>query len=84
MAEGVGDDGAQGDRDRYATAKMAQIGATLGMARRDTDRRWRVLDPGLMPGTGLARDRGALERFLWGNVLPLMRFVRRPWTLSRK
>ncbi len=75
MAEGVGDDGAQGDRDRYATSKMAQIGAALALARRDPDRRWFILDPGLMPGTGLARDRGAAERFAWNHILPLTRFL---------
>ena len=29
-------------------------------------------DPGLMPGTGLARDGSWIERFLWFRVLPLV------------
>ena len=30
-----------------------------------------ALDPGLMPGTGLARDRGAFVRFAWHALMPL-------------
>ncbi|MEM7711055.1 MAG: SDR family NAD(P)-dependent oxidoreductase [Pseudomonadota bacterium] len=73
MAAGVGDDGPQADRDRYATSKLAQTAWTLGMARRDPARRWLVFDPGLMPGTALARDRGAAERFVWTVILPRLR-----------
>ncbi len=29
-----------------------------------------AFDPGLMPGTGLARDYGGLLRFAWHNILP--------------
>jgi hypothetical protein len=29
-------------------------------------------DPGLMPGTGLARDYGAVGRFAWRFVLPIL------------
>jgi hypothetical protein len=28
------------------------------------------MNPGLMPGTGLARDASGLEQFLWNRVLP--------------
>jgi light-dependent protochlorophyllide reductase len=36
-----------------------------------------AFDPGLMPGTGLARDYGGLVRFAWRFVLPALRpFVR--------
>ncbi|MEM9795705.1 MAG: SDR family NAD(P)-dependent oxidoreductase [Pseudomonadota bacterium] len=61
--------------DRYATAKMCQVMFALGQARRDTSARFLAFDPGLMPGTGLARDRGAVERFGWSHVMPLLRFV---------
>lgn len=33
-----------------------------------------AFDPGLMPGTGLARDYAAGERFIWNFILPLLRF----------
>ena len=29
-----------------------------------------AMDPGLMPGTGLARAHGAVARFLWNHILP--------------
>jgi light-dependent protochlorophyllide reductase len=32
-----------------------------------------AFDPGLMPGTGLARDYGRLARFAWRFVLPVLR-----------
>lgn len=32
--------------------------------------RYLAFDPGLMPGTGLARDRSALERWGWSSLLP--------------
>jgi NAD(P)-dependent dehydrogenase (short-subunit alcohol dehydrogenase family) len=32
-----------------------------------------AFDPGLMPGTGLARDYGSLARFAWRFVLPALR-----------
>ena len=32
-----------------------------------------AFDPGLMPGTGLARDYGKMARFAWRFVLPALR-----------
>lgn len=63
--------------DRYATSKLCNILYTLEMARRiPADRvRFVAYDPGLMPGTGLARDRSALERFGWTYVMPAMRWI---------
>jgi hypothetical protein len=37
------------------------------------------MDPGLMPGTGLAREYDAFMRWLWNNVLP--RVVLLLWVL---
>lgn len=34
-----------------------------------------AFDPGLMPGTGLARDYGPAARFLWRYALPLLTAV---------
>jgi len=34
-----------------------------------------VFDPGLMPGSGLARDYAPWQRFAWRFVLPLMRVL---------
>ncbi len=60
--------------DRYATTKLCNLLFTYEMARRVPSDRVRFLafDPGLMPGTGLARDRGAIERFAWKYLLPAL------------
>lgn len=67
--------------DRYATSKLCNILFTLEMARRvpAAQARFVALDPGLMPGTGLARDRSTLERWGWANMMPVLRLF-----LSRK
>ena len=61
--------------DRYATSKLCNILFTYDMARRIPPKKIRFLafDPGLMPGTALARDRGAIEQFAWKYLLPLLR-----------
>ena len=61
--------------DRYATSKFCDIVLALDMARRLPAARARFVafDPGLMPGTGLARDRSAAERWGWSNVMPVLR-----------
>jgi len=59
--------------DRYATSKMANVMHVLAKAGTDNKRTWLAYDPGLMPGTALARDRSAIEKFAWNNVMPVMR-----------
>jgi NAD(P)-dependent dehydrogenase (short-subunit alcohol dehydrogenase family) len=60
--------------DRYATSKLCVILYTHEMARRVPANvvRFIAFDPGLMPGTGLARDRSSLEQVGWSRVLPLV------------
>jgi NAD(P)-dependent dehydrogenase (short-subunit alcohol dehydrogenase family) len=60
--------------DRYATSKLCNLLFTYDMSRRVSPDRARFLafDPGLMPGTNLARDRGAVERFAWNYILPIL------------
>ncbi|WP_421997231.1 SDR family NAD(P)-dependent oxidoreductase [Reyranella sp.] len=60
--------------DRYATSKLCAVLQVYALARRcGTDGpRFIAFDPGLMPGTGLARDRGAFEQWAWSNVMPLV------------
>lgn len=60
--------------DRYATSKLCLILFTYEMARRVPahQARFTAFDPGLMPGTKLARDRDSIERFAWNYVLPLL------------
>ena len=61
-------------RQRYATSKLCNVLWTYALDRHIKGRRlqWTVnaMDPGLMPGTGLARDAGPVLRFLWHHVLP--------------
>lgn len=63
--------------DRYATSKMCNVMQGLFWARTDGSVDTVLFDPGLMPGTGLARDRGAAERFAWRFLMPLMRVATR-------
>jgi NAD(P)-dependent dehydrogenase (short-subunit alcohol dehydrogenase family) len=58
--------------DRYATSKLCNLLFTYEMARRVPSDKVRFLafDPGLMPGTRLARDRNVIERFAWKYLLP--------------
>ena len=60
--------------DRYATSKLCNVLFTHAMAARvpAAAARFIAFDPGLMPGTGLARDRSAPERFGWSYVMPLL------------
>ncbi len=80
VARGALDPGASETQlaaDFYATSKLCGILFTYGMARRVAPgaTRFVAFDPGLMPGTGLARDRGLPLRLAWTYVVPLMRFV---------
>jgi NAD(P)-dependent dehydrogenase (short-subunit alcohol dehydrogenase family) len=63
--------------DRYATSKLCNILFTFEMARRVplSKARFLAIDPGLMPGTGLARDRSSFTRFTWFYLLPTLRFA---------
>lgn len=62
----------QRGNDRYATSKLLNMMTAMELARRIPRERtvFFTLDPGLMPGTGLARTAPAALRFAWANVLP--------------
>lgn len=60
--------------DRYATSKLVDILHVYALTR-DTPAggpRWFAFDPGLMPGTGLARDHSAIGRWAWSTILPVV------------
>ncbi len=54
----------------YATSKLAVNHLVHEWQRRHPEVRFNVHDPGMMPGTGLARDMSAFRRFMWNRVLP--------------
>lgn len=66
--EGVGS-ARQQALDRYATSKLLVTAGAMELARRFPATTFATLDPGLMPGTGLARNASALERFAWATLL---------------
>lgn len=73
-------------RQRYATSKLCNVlwMYALDRQRTSTSSQFTVtaFDPGLMPGTGLARDASAVEKFLWHyilpNIIPLLRRILSP------
>lgn len=60
--------------DRYATSKLCAVLYVYSLARRigPDGPRFIAFDPGLMPGTGLARDRSAVEQWAWSHLMPLL------------
>ncbi|MDB5846784.1 MAG: hypothetical protein JWP29_536 [Rhodoferax sp.] len=69
--EAANDDAAADRGRRYATTKLANVYFTYGLAKRLAEGiTVNAFDPGLMPGTGLARDYPALARFVWHAILP--------------
>jgi NAD(P)-dependent dehydrogenase (short-subunit alcohol dehydrogenase family) len=71
----------------YATSKLAVVYQAHEWDRRHGDAvpalRVNVYDPGLMPGTGLARRRSGVERFAWAWLLPVLRILPRVTTPRR-
>ena len=60
-------------RRRYTTAKLCNLLCAYELARRlDRGATATAFDPGLMPGTGLARDYGRVQRLVWRHALPLL------------
>lgn len=61
-------------RQRYASSKLANIMWTYGLHDRLSRAKKNItvvaFDPGLMPGTGLAREASPIERWLWKNLMP--------------
>lgn len=62
---------------RYTTSKLCNVLTAYEFARRVPANKVTVnaFDPGLMPGTGLARDYHGLQAFAWRYVLPALTAV---------
>jgi NAD(P)-dependent dehydrogenase (short-subunit alcohol dehydrogenase family) len=74
LAKGEGDPAAsvaQRGRDAYATSKLCNVLTAAAIARRVSPSRLSAFafDPGLMPGTGLARSYSPIMRLLWNTVM---------------
>ncbi|CAJ2509294.1 Uu.00g143200.m01.CDS01 [Anthostomella pinea] len=75
-------------RRHYANAKLANVLWTYALHKRLNQQipergiTINAFDPGLMPGSGLAREGTAVERFLWNSILPralpVLRFLVSP------
>jgi NAD(P)-dependent dehydrogenase (short-subunit alcohol dehydrogenase family) len=73
-----GDAPAVAGRRRYTTSKLCNVLLTYELQRRCGGRgiTFNAFNPGLMPGTGLARDYPAYQRLAWRYVLPVLTLVR--------
>lgn len=65
---------------RYSTSKLCNILTTYEMARRlkaagRNDISVNVFDPGLMPGSGLARDYKPWQQLVWKYIFPIMQVL---------
>jgi len=75
-----GADPGNAGRRAYTTSKLCNVMFTYELARRlKAEGRDRIcvtaFDPGLMPGTGLARDYSPFMKFVWNYALPALRFI---------
>jgi NAD(P)-dependent dehydrogenase (short-subunit alcohol dehydrogenase family) len=71
-AEQSADDG----RRRYTTSKLCNVLFTYELDRRRGEGvTVNAFDPGLMPGSGLARDYPPLQRLAWRYLLPALRVL---------
>ena len=56
----------------YTTSKLANVYFSYSLARRLPSMGVNAFDPGLMPGTGLARNAPAPIRYIFTNILPYL------------
>lgn len=87
LAHPTPDSAKNSGRQRYTSTKLANVLYAYALHRRFTTinensgKHWTVtaFDPGLMPGTGLARKASGVEKFLWNcvlpKILPLLRLI---------
>ena len=69
--EAANDDAGADRGRRYSTTKLANVYFTYGLVSRlPAGITVNAFDPGLMPGTGLAREYPAVARFVWHAILP--------------
>jgi NAD(P)-dependent dehydrogenase (short-subunit alcohol dehydrogenase family) len=70
------DPSADEGRRRYTTSKLCNVLFTYELDRRlDDGVSVNAFDPGLMPGSGLARDHPPVQRLAWRYLLPALRLL---------
>jgi NAD(P)-dependent dehydrogenase (short-subunit alcohol dehydrogenase family) len=78
-------------RRRYTTSKLCNVLCTYEMDRRlkeghtsapECSITVNAFDPGLMPGTGLARGYGPAARLAWSTLGPLLRWALQPFKVN--
>jgi NAD(P)-dependent dehydrogenase (short-subunit alcohol dehydrogenase family) len=75
-AADVGAHKAKAGQCAYSTSKLG-----VNYLVHELNRRWgsplraNIYDPGLMPGTGLARDLPAFKQWAWNNVMPVLKVL---------
>lgn len=79
LAKGIlGPEAAKDDENadrgrRYSTSKLANLYFTYALASKlPNGITVNAFDPGLMPGTGLAREYTGIMKFMWHHVMPKM------------
>lgn len=63
---------------RYSTSKLCNIMTVYKLQEqlKNTSIRVNAYDPGMTPGTGLARTYSPIMRFLWNNVFPILTLLK--------
>jgi light-dependent protochlorophyllide reductase len=81
-----GDSPVAAGRRRYTTSKLCNVLFMYELDRRFDGQgiTFNAFDPGLMPGTGLARDYPLYQRLVWRFVLPALTVVRRDVNTPRQ
>lgn len=64
---------------RYSTSKLCNIMTVYELHRRlaNTSIRVNAFDPGMVPGTGLARTYPPILQFIWKNIMPALTLFKR-------
>ena len=71
---------------RYSTSKLCNVlsGYLLQEKLAETNIRVNAFDPGMVPGTGLARTYPPLLRFVWNNVMPVLTYFKPNTNCAKK
>lgn len=71
---------------RYSTSKLCNIMTAYELQRQlqNTPIRVNAFDPGMVPGTGLARTYPPILKFVWKNIMPVLTLFKRNVNSAKK